>query len=337
MRVNILPESSARLDFFRILCTLFVVGIHTNTALRAGKSVAFPLSLAMDIVYRTAVPGFFLLAGFLLIDKADYTTKFFKNRMQRIMPGWMFWSVIYLVYRVVGQENRISLVSGVRCIWVGDTYYHLWFMYSLFGLYLCLPILRFFCNASGVRKSLIAASLYYFLDVVLVDLGDWAKITGFSFVPAVTFGAMSQAMFLALLGWSLTKWTPQLPQLRAALFGFLFLFLLVFSVAMYTSESGETFVVDSHRATFLLPMSILFFVLVLHSPFRPCRNAIVKLLSDASFGIYLAHPLVYETCIAPWSRHSLADIPGAETVLTFALTMALIVILRKVPLVGQCC
>jgi surface polysaccharide O-acyltransferase-like enzyme len=329
------PETSRRLDYFRILATFFVVGIHTNSGLSSPEGIRFNISLGLDVLYRTAVPGFYLLTGYLLVDRADYTASFFYGRLQKIMPAWFFWSVIYLVYRVAFLGNSISILSGIRCLWVGDTYYHFWFMYSLLGLYLSLPVLKFFCNAAGIPKILIAAAIFFVLNIMLVDLGNWAIVSGFSFVPAAQFPGFSQSMLLALLGWWLKRWKPKNIHLVAGTLGFVVLYSLAFAVAVKKCGEANSYSADAHVPTLILPMSVLLSMVVLHAPGQTPQLRLLRPLSDASFAIYLAHPLIYEVLVAPWSRTLLGLVPGAEAVFTFSVTAGFVSAVRMIPLLRR--
>ena len=251
------------------------------------------------------------------------------------MPAWVFWSAIYLIYRAAFLGNSISVLSGIRCLWVGDTYYHLWFMYSLLGLYLSLPVLRFFCNAAGISKSLMAAAIFFVLNIMLVDLGNWAIVSGFSFAPATQFPGFSQSMLLALLGWSLKRWKPKNIHLVGATLGFVVLYSLAFVVAVKKCGEANSYAEDAHVPTLILPMSVLLSIIVLHVPGQTPKLRLVRPLSDASFAIYLAHPLIYEVLVAPWSRTFLGLIPGAEAVFTFCVTAGFVSTFRMIPLLRR--
>jgi surface polysaccharide O-acyltransferase-like enzyme len=296
------------------------------------------VSSALDQIYRTAVPGFFLLTGFLLVSRADWTVDFFRGRVLRILPAWMFWSVVYLFYRVVHHGNQISLISGVRCIVVGDTYYHLWFMYRLLALYLSLPLIRLFCVGAGPRKTLIAAGLCFAVNEVAVDVGRFlSQLSGFSCSPALSIPVMDWAALLAVVGWTISQRQMEVFSLRrvAAGLGAMFLTLLTLSVYSWWPDGDAAGV--TYPNSLVLPMSACFFLTILRLPFALPSGRFVEELSAASFGIYLAHPLILETVVAPFLGEGVSVVPMLSTAVTFAVTAGCILILRRIPVVKWLC
>ena len=69
-------ETSRRLDYFRILATFFVVGIHTNSGLSGAEGIRLNISLGLDVLYRTAVPGFYGSSGSLVATENWFEVKF---------------------------------------------------------------------------------------------------------------------------------------------------------------------------------------------------------------------------------------------------------------------
>ncbi|MFM8477621.1 MAG: acyltransferase [Planctomycetaceae bacterium] len=331
-RSLISSDTSNRLHYFRILCTSFVVGIHTNSTLTKGGGASVFVSSALDQLYRTAVPGFFLLTGFLLVARADCTVDFFRGRILRILPAWMFWSVVYLFYRVVHHGNQISLISGVRCIIVGDTYYHLWFMYRLLALYLSLPLIRFFCTGAGPRRTMIAAGLCFAVNEVAVDAGRFlSQASGFSCSPALSIPVMDWTVLLAVVGWTVSQHQTEVFSLRRAAAGFGAMFLTLMTLSVYSWWPDGDAAAVTYPNSLVLPMSACLFFTILRLPFALPSNRFVEELSAASFGIYLAHPLILETVVSPFLG-AVADVfPMLNTAITFLVTAACILTLRRIP------
>ena len=196
------PAVSGRINLYRIVLAFFVIGIHTNYATSQSNGLAFYTSVALDVLYRTAVPGFFVLTGFLILDTADVTWEYSKKRLRKILLPWIVWSAIFLIYRVVALENRISIFSAIRCFLVGDTYYHLWFMYKLVGLYFVAPILGIFVRSAGLTKVAMVTLIAYLINIFCVDICRILEFFyPFSFQPAIYMTGIDNFVILAMAGW----------------------------------------------------------------------------------------------------------------------------------------
>lgn len=113
---------------------------------------------SIDSALRMSVPLLFMITGFLLVGKREPLKIFFNKRFGKIIIPLLVWSTVYicwLVFVEAGNPTPISPysqeiiddmtqgfpVSLLRLL-LAPAYYHLWFMYALIGVYLCLPLLR---------------------------------------------------------------------------------------------------------------------------------------------------------------------------------------------------
>ncbi len=115
-----------------------------------------------------------MASGALLLDssKADDPVKvFFRKRAARLLLPFIFWAIIYIIYRVYVNQEIIPLnFNSVQNNLVnGFPAYHFWFLYLLVGLYLLTPLLRvFIAHASrNVIKYSKAVLNYQVLYIVV--------------------------------------------------------------------------------------------------------------------------------------------------------------------------
>ena len=93
-----------------------------------------------DVISQPGVPLFVLVSGALLLQpsKIEPVKVFLKKRLNRIVLPLLFWSIIYFMYRYFVLNEALTLTSIVHGFETG-AYYHFWFMYMIFGIYLITP------------------------------------------------------------------------------------------------------------------------------------------------------------------------------------------------------
>lgn len=116
-----------------------------------------------------AVPLFFMLSGYFLFNGKATTGLlcFLRRRMSRILIPFISILVFYFIYHYHEWTVREWLY---RCL-TNQIDYHLWFIYSLVGLYLAIPLFeRLFTNSDGLKVVcfyiglwLLSSSLYEYV------------------------------------------------------------------------------------------------------------------------------------------------------------------------------
>ena len=146
-------------DFARLIAAFLVVLAHIE-GWGAGPDWA---SFFFYTISRIGVPFFFLMSGYLLLSKEEDVSVFLKKRALRIAIPFLVWSVLYdLLYSRPFEVDGVTFEGVLRMfvrILRGPRGGHLWFVYSLLGLYLLTPILRVFVSKAKPSE------LYYFIGL----------------------------------------------------------------------------------------------------------------------------------------------------------------------------
>ncbi|MFN9156713.1 MAG: acyltransferase [Planctomyces sp.] len=331
---NISLGISNRLHTLRALFTFFVVGIHTTPSnIEIQGALLFSVSILLDALYRTAVPGFFLLTGYLSLQNAEPSLKFYRTRFSRIFPAWLFWSLIYLAYRVTFLNQQISFASAIRCFISGDTYYHLWFMYRMAGIYLALPVISLLTVRSSSTNSLCAIGLAFVFNQLAPDIGHLATtFTGHNFQPAVAYPLGDRLVLFVITGGLLRSWTNSDVLRNGSGLVFFSTYTTLSVISLLRSFSVGHLDESTYFASLITPMAVAFFMAGLR--FLPGRTLApaLRVVSDASFGIYLAHPLIFELLqripVPPLSNR----IPIWNTSVVFLTSLLAVHLLRRISL-----
>jgi len=154
-------------DLMRFIAILLVVLAHVENW---GAGSAW----VRDFYYtvsRNGVPLFFMISGFLLLSKQEDIPTFFRKRAARIIIPFLFWSIVYDVQNSQAFAQSGVTLEGILKMFIrilrGPREAHLWFFYSLIGLYLITPILRVFVSKARDSEILYYIGLWFLVAPIL--------------------------------------------------------------------------------------------------------------------------------------------------------------------------
>lgn len=119
----------------RLFCDELIVGTSSWTVAAFG-----------NVFGIMGVPIFLLISGSLLLNREYELESFIKHRFSRILIPFIFWALIFPVFRMfVGTAD-----SGVKS-YISLFLSQYWFVWMLIGVYLFLPIINAFINKYGMK------------------------------------------------------------------------------------------------------------------------------------------------------------------------------------------
>lgn len=288
-------------DLVKSLAICAVLFIHCSANHFANYEVGANRWLATAFfgsVSRWAVPAFLLCSGALMNDpdKDVPLKKLFSRYLLRLFAALAAWAVFYELFRMFtlrGSAPLGTLVrSGLENLFYGNTYYHLYYFYFVFALYLTLPLTRLAARfASGGELRYILAIWFISGGVIRFFQYFWPLNRMQASLLYYVMPAAVLCPGLGLLGWYLRAHPPR------GWAGGLGLFALGFAVTMLGTwgRSLRSGALDS----FYLDGFGLFVLVMAVGVFRLCQWIAgcwartprpVRFLSGASFCVYLVHP-----------------------------------------------
>jgi surface polysaccharide O-acyltransferase-like enzyme len=169
-------------DLIRVLAIYLVVVIHVSGQLTNVWDRIPELQWVIADVYggiaRIGVPLFFMLSGYLLLPRSESLGSFYRKRMPRIVIPFIIWSAIYISLNCAGNPGLCTQDYLLQFILLKRSYFHLWFLYSLIGIYFILPLLRLMVRPGTDRKFLWYLILLWVIFQPLRTLMD--QFLGFS-------------------------------------------------------------------------------------------------------------------------------------------------------------
>lgn len=288
-------------DLVRVIAMFLVVIIHVSGQLtNVWGQISSGQWIIADIyggVARVSVPLFFMISGYLLLPRSEGLSTFYAKRVPRLAIPLVAWSLIYLAWFCGGHPGTCTPTLVQNLLLVQGTYYHLWFLYSLLGIYLVLPLLRLMVRPDTDRRL-----LWYFVGLWLIFQPLWTVLQQFLHVY-INITALMATSFMPylFLGYLLGEITLTRRILIAS--GVLLVggaLATILGAYLMTRASGQYngFFYD------FLSFNVIFasagaFVLLrrLGETARlsdPRLQPLMRSLAAATFGIYLIHILIIE-------------------------------------------
>jgi surface polysaccharide O-acyltransferase-like enzyme len=288
-------------DLIRVVATILVVTVHvsgqiTNLWGQVPESDWFIANIYGGIA-RICVPLFFMISGYLLLPRRESLGSFYHKRMLKILVPFIAWSLIYLGWFCGNHLGTCSPHVIQDMLFVQGTYYHLWFLYALIGIYLILPLLRLTIGPHTDLKV-----LWYFIGLWLIfqsGLDLASKFANFTtkLHPPLIAGYVGFFFLGYLLGpWKLSRPTVIL----TAAAWVLATLVTIFGTYFLTRASGKF---DGFFYVFTTPNVIIasgaaFLLLKWFSETKVFASQkshdFIRWLATGAFGIYLVHILVIE-------------------------------------------
>ncbi len=292
-----------------------------------------------------------MLSGSLLLQpsKLDEPIRvFLKKRLSRIGLAFAFWTVVYLVWGFFISQMPLTWGNIAEATLFGvfsGSYFHFWFLYLIIGLYLVTPILRaMICNGKwNVLRYLI---LLWFLAVAVVPIIQLAGIYTFY-----------NLVFL-IIGWigyfALGIYLQRVHVRFIFLYGLLALSCVwtIFGVWLMNYPLAymdkNSFFFDYLTANVILG-SIAFFMLLIkiRPPDWPGKthatlSRVIKVIGQNTLPIFLLHVIILESLqrgffgftLSAVTLNPIIEIP-LITVITLFITVGLILLMRKVPILRK--
>ena len=163
------------IDWLRVTACFLVMMTHSCEPFYLGgegsliltKSDAIWVSV-LNVLPRAAVALFIFASSYLQFPLHYPTGEFFRKRAVRILPAFLFWTVVYALVWGNPVRNFKDLLLNFNYA-AG----HLWFVYMLIGLYLIMPLLSPWAQKVGRRELRAYIGIWLFTTLIPL-VRQWA-------------------------------------------------------------------------------------------------------------------------------------------------------------------
>ena len=345
--VGVLP-----VNLIRTIAIVFVILLHASTQpytdieLMSTQGVQiWWASNVYNSLSRVCIPLFVMLTGALLLQpsKADEPIKvFFKKRWTRLGVPVIFWAFVYFVWASIVNGKILPFDNSLLALLTGPgPYYHFWYLYLLFGMYLLTPVLSIILKYAD-KHILRYTFVLWFLGTAVVPL-----LTLFGqFYLNENFFIFTGWIGYFVIGAYLTRVQIKPSFLITGLVGgLLWTIIGTYLVIGSLGESYSQFFYDGFSINMIIASTALFLLLLsIPSNLQKSmeKNCLIQLVSANTLPIYLFHVIVLESLQNGYfgftlkisSMNPFIAIPLSAT-LTFFISLAVILPLKKIPYVNK--
>lgn len=301
------------IDTLKLICAILVIYIHTPQP-EIWETFITP-------IIRTAVPIFFMISGYFTYGKKNINKVIIKRiiYLAKILCwGFLLYALLFFIANGKDSLAHLSNIFTKRFILFNSVPYgmHLWYIFA----YIYVLIIILFVHRFNLYKL-----LFYITPIILVmtlAVGRYCEITGISMhtrnflftgLPFFSIGMM-------------IKRAKELPSKRFAIISSLIIYIIsIFEVKYICEGSG-----DYYATT--IPLSILIFILFLNIK-QTTDNIFSKTGREDSLYIYLFHFIF--TILLATKCNTVPYLPYYSAPLVFCLTMILIMVLRRLKIIGR--
>lgn len=293
-------HKKAYIENLRVIAMVAVVITHIGST----AATDFPDSYKMTwggVFYSSivnimhfAVPIFFMISGALLLNPAKDIplNKLIKKYIVKYV-GVLFvfgWGYAFIEEIFV---NRVVSLSVFLNSWYnmlqGKSWAHMWYMYELVGIMLCVPILRLIARffEDSERTYIIIVAILFLCILPLIS-----NLSGMKF--GVSFAMGNVYWFYMLLGWWIECEQIKIPLRIAKCSIPICMILLILTAYIKVMHS-----LDLGFAAYSSPIILFYAVSIFSFMKEKNRNVqiiskqriskTVEKLSFVSFGVYLTH------------------------------------------------
>lgn len=146
------------LHILRTIAILMVIMLHSVSPYISNptyfKTSSWYVYLFLNAVSRGGVPLFFMISGYLLLSEkssGDFKA-FYKKRLPRLIIPLLCWNVLYYIFRCEFDSNGYSFGEFFSQLINLGTSYHLWYIYTLIGIYLLAPFIKKIVDSCDLKQ-----------------------------------------------------------------------------------------------------------------------------------------------------------------------------------------
>lgn len=338
-------------DILKFLAILAVVVVHITAKgvmSYSFTSFDFGYTLFINSLFRYAVPIFVMCSGVLFLspEKEIPVKKLFSKYISRIIAALFLFSVFYEALEILivklraGVFDKIVIETSLNRLLTFNTHYHLYYLYMVVILYLCVPVLKVFFKQASEKDVRYLLTFLSVISVFLPFLRSFypfnTYFTGMTtqYHLNLTYGILTY--FVAGYYFSHYPISKKAKQIFCILgtIGFFVTYLGTYFSSASLGYLEEKFLAGNSPNVFF--MSLALFILVKDLAASEKLKGFFGFMSKASFCIYLIHD-AFIVIFNEYNFNMLSFTPvlsiPVQTILIFSLSTLSYLLLKRLPVI----
>ncbi len=334
------------IDFLKLTAILGVILIHTSTAF-IDKSIHFSLQfyflVFINQLFRFSVPLFFAASGIILAliyNKHFSTITFYKKRLLRILPPYIFWFLVYYFLVYPHPLSKIFSESFIKSFLYGEASYQFYFIPIIVILYALFPIFIKF------KEIFLSKFFLTFLAIVTVIFLSFVYYGNFKPTSISPLRGTLYNIFPFLVGMYIGVHYEKVSKLfykQKTKFLFLSLFsgllLIAETLSLFAITNADRFLRDQWRFTVVAYTCFVSVSLFnIYDTYLKKFQMPIEYLAKLSFGVFFIHVCILNIAlkqlVQPFNIYTLGGFI-VTTMLVLGVSFGIMAIVSRIPYVGK--
>lgn len=311
-----------------------IISLHTmsSTMNAGGFYISDFYYQAHHILHQflfTAVSLFIMVTGAAFLDEEHSCSyKDMWRHILKIACCIVFFGSVFFIVRMMVEGQTFGLGDVIRAVLEDRTWSHMWYLYRLLGLYLCLPVLAAFMRLQGREQFAFCVILLLFTCVypyisgtIGLNPAKIMHISGTWFFYAAAGGFLGNLSCGTLKRY---RWMIVMSILVGALWVF------------WEGMQGVT-LSEEHPSFVLFAVGLFSEAKILSDD----RSSPVWLeaLAKTMLGVYIIHPVCIHLCLRVLQFNPQYHMPVLTVPLTilviYAVSVGVVMLLQRIPIVRK--
>ncbi len=295
---------------------------------------------------RGCVGLFVMVSGALLLPVHESIRTFLRKRCNRVAVPFISWSILYLIWRKLLYQPSMDWPEIFSRLASGNIHFHLWFIYSLVGIYLMTPIFRVWVQQAQPKELLYFLIIWFIIASCLPTLEILIKLITHRAIHFKPIAEPAQGLIgFFVMGYALNRFASR-DHLKWAWLGVFSGFAICFyGTYFFTQKTGvfQSLFYESLAPNVVLYSISLFVIFKIagqkfeHKLKLGVQRRLLQ-ISKSTLGIYLIHPMAMDILLkGRWGfvlkgnmQHPLYMIP-LTAIATYLLSLAVVQIIQRIP------
>lgn len=329
------------LDLLKTMACFAVIVLHvTGIIVTANNSNTYTINHTLYYIAVFAVPIFFMVNGYLLLNKSKMGYKYIIKKIISILIIIFSWNVLIFLASLVKHKVQNPFVNFAGSLIQKGYFWQFWFFGALIIVYLVLPIIyNYFKN---LKIAIAITGIFVIISLSIDLLSLIRSIQGNSILQVHVIQTFRLWTWLAyyLLGGLLGKKEVTeyiLKHMSMSINWIIFIISIIvisiyqFNISFLYKNPHAEFFYDN-IFTFMYVISL--FILVYRQDYSRYKNKIIELISKNAMGIYIIHVTILNALTHFYKFNTPITNIGLIFVV-FVISLILSEVISRVPIVNK--
>jgi len=335
-------------DWLRILGCFSVIVIHVSAPKWYSSQIhshEWKIFNFYHSILRFGVPVFFMISGALFLEKdlsfGIMLNKYIKNLYIKLL----FWSFLYSLREKILHKN----FKKAFLIFLNG-YFHLWFLFSISGLYLITPFLKQITKNEKLFKIFCVLNILFsilfpnILEIISYKSKYYYNILNGIISKFELNAFLNPNQIYYIFGFYLNRYNInrlfRIMIYILGIFGAIFTFQMSYYISTRKNKKihfNSGFYINVFFAS--IGVFIYFKYNFNNLKYKKNIKEFIQKLSSLTFGIYIIHPFVIEELNIRFNLNNLSFEPlyrvPINSLITFLISLILVYIIKLIPFINQ--